>query len=303
MSPPAPPLTASIERGELTTFTLADLRLTLSPRLGTRDSDHVRALAECFDQLPPILVYAPSNEVIDGVHRVMAARQLGLDSIAGRAMHGLKEDAYVEAVRANVTHGKPLTVGERRAAARRMLGLRPEWSDRRVASLCGLASQTVARERPRSTAAGEQPAARVGRDGRIRPSDPSAGRLRVAELVRAQPGASLRTLARQAGTSQATALDVKRRIHRGDNPLPHRLQAELAVPDLAASPGGDAMASTVAAAAFLQWFERHRISDDAVDRVGCVPKGRVYVMADAAAGQSKIWARVAAALEGRARKG
>lgn len=288
-------------------FNLADLRLTLSPRFGTRDRDHVRALAECFDQLPPILVYEPSNEVVDGIHRVMAARQLGLATIRGRVLQGPEDEAYIAGVSANIAHGKPLTVAERRAAARRILASHPEWSDRRIGMLCGLSSQTVAGQRQALGTEQVQPAVRIGKDGRARPADPSVARLRVAKLVEAEPDAPLRDLARRAGTSQATVLDVKRRIHRGESPLPHRLQAEAASKPAASEPVKDqAMLSMSETAAFVEWFERHRIVEDITvgiaERVACVPKSRVYVLADEAARQSRMWAELAAALERRSRQ-
>jgi ParB-like chromosome segregation protein Spo0J len=60
---------------------LSSLRLKLSPRLETRDADHIRVLAGVFDELPPILVHSPTHQVIDGTHRVLAARQLGRSTV------------------------------------------------------------------------------------------------------------------------------------------------------------------------------------------------------------------------------
>lgn len=290
--------------GRRRAYAVARLRLTLSARLTPRDRDHIAALAACFDDLPPIVVLEPGRVVVDGLHRVMAARQLGRETIDGVAFTGTAEDAYVEAVRANVTHGKALTLEERRAAVRRILGTHPDWSDRRVARVCGLAGHTVAEERQRS----RSPVAgvRVGADGRARPVDPAAGRLRVAELLAGRPDLSLRRLAAEAGTSQATALDVRRRVASGAGPLPPRLQVGRTAP---APPACDDLASDAALTgsddgrSFLDWFERHRIGEDALDRAALVPRGRIYAVADEANRQSKLWARLAAELERRSGPG
>lgn len=288
--------------GRRRAYAVARLRLTLSARLTPRDRDHIAALAACFDDLPPIVVLEPGRVVVDGLHRVMAARQLGRETIDGVAFTGTADDAYVEAVRANVTHGKALTLEERRAAVRRILGTHPDWSDRRVARVCGLASHTVAEERHRTRSGSPVAGVRVGADGRARPVDPAAGRLRVAELLAGRPDLSLRRLAAEAGTSQATALDVRRRVASGAGPLPPRLQVGRTA---SASPAREDLASDAALTgsddgrSFLEWFERHRIGEDALDRAALVPRGRVYAVADEANRQSKLWARLAAELERR----
>ena len=49
------------------------LRRDLDPRLGERDDDLIAQYADIFDVLPPIEINQ-HNEVIDGWHRVRAAR-------------------------------------------------------------------------------------------------------------------------------------------------------------------------------------------------------------------------------------
>ena len=125
---------------------VAQLRLDFSPRFGSEDGDHIRVLAEHYDRLPPILVHAQTMSVIDGAHRVQAAKLLGRTSVSALLFEGTKAEAYLHSVRANVTHGKPLTIAERDRAARRLLALHPNWSDRRVAVVCGLSAKTLERE-------------------------------------------------------------------------------------------------------------------------------------------------------------
>ena len=61
---------------------LDTLRLGFSPRLQGHDEHMVRILAESPRPLPPILVQDASNRVIDGTHRLLAARLRGERSIA-----------------------------------------------------------------------------------------------------------------------------------------------------------------------------------------------------------------------------
>ncbi len=106
-------------------ISVADLRTGMSPRIGVPDPNHARALAETFDSLPPILVHGETLTVLDGAV----------------LFDGPEEQAYVEAVRSNTTHGRPLTVNEREHAAVRILHACSEWSDRRVGAVCGLSPQ------------------------------------------------------------------------------------------------------------------------------------------------------------------
>jgi len=51
--------------------------------------------------------------------------------------------------------------------------------------------------------------ARVGRDGRVRPLHPQAQRIRIAEAIKAHPGASLRGIAGPIGASPETVRRVR----------------------------------------------------------------------------------------------
>jgi winged helix-turn-helix DNA-binding protein len=95
-------------------------------------------------------------------------------------------------------------------------------SDRAIGHVAGLAAKTVAGIRKRSTDHPAQSNTRVGRDGRVRPLDSSEARRRAAELLTSQPGSSLRDVARAVGISPATVLDVRKRLERGESPVPGR---------------------------------------------------------------------------------
>jgi hypothetical protein len=201
------------------------LREADSPRLGGIDSDHARALAEVCEKLPPIIVKRSTMQVIDGMHRLSAARLSGAEQIAVQFFDGSDEDAFLLAVRANITHGLPLTLAERRAAAARVISTHPRLSDRSVASIVGLAAKTVAAVRNRLGGEVAQVKSRVGRDGRVRPLDAAGGRLIAAEVIAAHPDASLREVAERAGISLGTARDVRRRVHAGEHPVPLQQRA------------------------------------------------------------------------------
>ena len=194
-----------------------------SPRLEGLSSEHVVRLSELDNPLPPILVDARTWRVIDGAHRLMAAVLRGRDTIEVEFFRGPAEDAFLYSVQVNVTHGLPLSQADRRAAAKRIITSHPYLSDRAIAQTAGLGAKTVATLRKRaSDEQGSSVEARMGRDGRVRPLNSAAGRLRAAELIAQRPHASLRELARAAGVSPATVGDVRKRLRAGLEPVPHR---------------------------------------------------------------------------------
>ncbi|MFJ6805884.1 ParB N-terminal domain-containing protein [Streptomyces anulatus] len=197
-------------------------------RVAGSSPDHVSALAQCPDALPPILVHRPTMRVIDGVHRLRAAKLRGYATIGVRFVDGTEEDAFVLAVSTNVTQGLPLTLADRTAAASRILSSHPHFSDRLIASTAGLSTKTVAAIRQRATGETTQLHARLGRDGKVRPLDASHGRMMASQAISNNPDLSLRAIARIAGISVGTARDVRERMRRGENPIPprYRLSAE-----------------------------------------------------------------------------
>ncbi|MFI6206000.1 ParB N-terminal domain-containing protein [Streptomyces sp. NPDC051041] len=194
-----------------------------SPRLSGVNEEHIRQLAQCVTPLPPIIVHRSTLSVIDGVHRLRATRLNGRTHIAVQYFDGDANEAFLLAVKRNAHHGLPLTRAERNAAALRIIGSHPEWSDRMIAAAAGLSPKTVGSLRRRSSDALPQLNVRIGRDGRSRHVDTSERRRRAGEYVLANPDATLREIAQSTGLSLATARDVRARIHRGVSPtLPKR---------------------------------------------------------------------------------
>ncbi|MFD7135922.1 hypothetical protein [Streptomyces sp. NPDC059894] len=199
---------------------LTALKNVIKVRLDGPDDRHTRALAES-GEFPPILVHRPTMAILDGVHRFHAAHLRGDTHIAVRFCDEPLEKAFVRTVRENVRHGLPLTFSDRTAAAGRLLTAHPHWSDRYVAGIAGLSRRTVADLRKGAQQAAG-PTHRLGRDGRLRPTDADERRRRAAEILRSEPDSSLREVGRLAGISPTTVRDVKRRIENGQEPIPRR---------------------------------------------------------------------------------
>jgi ParB-like chromosome segregation protein Spo0J len=188
------------------------------------DATHVRLLADAAAtvKLPSILVQKNSLRIIDGMHRVEAAKLCGLHAISVRIVDCTDQEALVLAVKSNTLHGLPLSRADRISGAKRILGSHPDWSDRAVAMITGLSAKAIASLR--NSTVGESPLhlKRLGRDGKRRPVAVGEGRRRAAEYISAHPEASLREVAREADVSLGTVHDVREKLRRGVPASPDR---------------------------------------------------------------------------------
>jgi len=187
------------------------------------DPDYLKLLFRSGAEFPPILVDRSTMEVVDGHHRLAVARMRNRELIAVRFFDGDRDQAIVLSIRANVTHGKALSLREREQAAVEVLQRMPEFSDRFVSECCGLAPGTVRTLRERATDQNGQLSHRVGRDGRARPSNPAQARRDIAEYLIEHPTASLREVATSVGAAANTVRKVRRLL--GDAPLTNRERA------------------------------------------------------------------------------
>jgi ParB-like chromosome segregation protein Spo0J len=305
------------------------------------ESDHTRVLAESPHSWPPILVNRADLRVIDGQHRVAAAHLIGRKTIAAELFDGSPEDAYLEFLRRNVQHGLPLSLRERRHAATRILGQWPNWSDRRVAAMCGLAPGTVASLRAEATPTvvssssdrsvrSEQ---RVGRDGKRRPTKPTVSRQRIAEALIADPSASLRAIAEEVGASPETVRSVRSQLRA--SPSEATLQTNGLQTDTLQTgtlQTGTLQTSTVQATAFpdilpykaprsdkwwvrdaalssspegqrsVKWLSRSMIEEaDWRAHLHTTPRSRVYELAAEARRRANCWTEFSETLEALAR--
>ena len=195
-----------------------DLQDGDSPRARGIDHDHVRLLAGAAAPLPPITVHHPTMRVIDGMHRLAAARLNGQTYIDVSLFYGTRDEAFRLGVEANVAHGLPLSLADRRAAAERIVQSAPGLSDRSVARTTGLSAATVAAIRALVVEHEREPEVRIGVDGRSRPLTAVAGRIAASQFIARRPDASVREIAREAGISVGTAHDVRRRVLAGEQP-------------------------------------------------------------------------------------
>lgn len=209
--------TVAVARPGATMVSVALARLVVkrSIREAGLNQEHVHRLMRLGGRWPPILVHETTGVVIDGLHRVAAARMLGLLRIDASLFSGGPNAALIEFVRRNVQHGLPLTLRERKWAAGRVLSVHPDWSDRRIAGICALSPKTVGRLRVVSGACDSGDvtplgvAVRVGRDNRLRPVDSGLARERVAKALKEHPRASLRSVAALVGVSPETVRSVR----------------------------------------------------------------------------------------------
>lgn len=200
------------------------LRPADSPRTQGEDAEHIRTLVELKEKLPPILVHRETMRVIDGMHRLKAAVLRGERTIEAVLYDGDDAEAFIMAVQANVQHGLPLSLADRKAAAARIIAARPHLSDRAIAEISGLSAKTVAAVRG-DFDTGQGDVQRMGRDGRVRPLSTVDGRRFAGELITLNPGSSSREIARMTGISPSTVRDVRDRLSRGEDPVPTRMRA------------------------------------------------------------------------------
>lgn len=199
------------------------LKSSNSPRSSGENLEHIRALAESEVSLPPIIVHRESMCVIDGMHRLHVARLRGQTEIEARFFDGDEASSYVLAVSSNIAHGLPLSLADRKTAARRIIELYPDWSDRAIAHSVGLAAKTVATIR-KSDFSIESPTeehsqldGRIGRDGRVRPQNRAERRELARKLIQENPSASLRQVAELAGLSPETVRSVRASLSRAES--------------------------------------------------------------------------------------
>lgn len=202
------------------------------------DPTHVKLLADAAgaSELPPIVVQEDNLRIVDGMHRLEAAKMRGETIIRARLVSCSDEDAFILAVKSNTLHGLPLSRADRIFGAQQILAWHPEWSDRAVGVAAGLGTRAIAALRRRLDDSGQQSGKRLGRDGKRHPVAGIEGRRRAADYIASRPDASLREIAREADVSLGTARDVRVRLQRGLEPVTVGQQASSAESSVAAYP-------------------------------------------------------------------
>lgn len=180
------------------------------------DLDHRNLLVPVLDDVPPILVRETAKgwSLVDGQHRLAAAKEAGRPTIRATVVALDDAEALEAAIEANTTHGKPLSLVERKAAARTLVES-TKFSDRRIASICSIDERTVAAMRPadRPTAGNGAVGRSEGSDGKQRPASPEAAKAQreaIARMLDEHPDLSANEIARRLGCSAMTVLAVRK---------------------------------------------------------------------------------------------
>lgn len=147
----------------------------------------VEAIAWPFP--PVVLNQTPTGYVcIDGAHRIAAAMKAGREAVEAKVVTLSDADAKVEAARANMGNGLPLTPAERKKAIARLIELRPSWADTAIAKVMGIHRNSVARVR-KELGIGNRTTRTVAA---------------VEAAKAANPGATQKELAEAAGVSKSS---------------------------------------------------------------------------------------------------
>ncbi len=191
---------------------------SLQPRVSGTDPDHVRVLGETHKAWPPLKVVRQDGHylLVDGFHRLEAARNLGLEDVPVQVLQAPKDgDLRSLAFSLNAQHGRPLSLDDRRAFAEKLLRDRPHFADREIGRRCGLSGNTVGtiRGRLEESAQIEQISERVGRGGYHHTAgrrvgelpDPASGKA-ITDLFKPQERRQQKRIARYL-ERLATALD------------------------------------------------------------------------------------------------
>lgn len=147
---------------------VADTRF--QPRVGGLSAEHILSLQECPETWPPLSVVVVNDTIVlvDGFHRLAAAQNLGLTEVLVQVLPQPEDgDLYALAFSLNASHGRPLSLNDRRQYAEFLLHNHPEWSDREIGRRTGLSSNTVGKIRGHleTSAQIEQPRTRIGGGG------------------------------------------------------------------------------------------------------------------------------------------
>jgi len=288
-------ISANLELLPVVQVPVAEISAGVTLRRSGPSVQHARALAESDEPLPPIIIQRATMSVIDGAHRLLAARMRGQREIAARLFDGDRASCFVVAVRANVTHGLPLSLADRKAAARNVIRFYPQWSDRMIASVSGLAARTVGGLRHLPGAENSQLDGRIGRDGRARPLNPAERRKVAADIIAEHPEASLREIAQQAGISPETARKVRLQLRDGQSKPPSSPHSDTAESSALRALGRDpALRSREQGRLLLRMLSALDVLQDHSEEIlRDIPLHNMSRVAEAARSCSRAWERFA----------
>jgi hypothetical protein len=83
-----------------------------APKPARRRRENVAGLGEPDEPVPPLLVLRSTNQMIDGMRRLLATRRRGRATMVVRYFDGDEQSAFLLAVSANAGHGLPLSLND-----------------------------------------------------------------------------------------------------------------------------------------------------------------------------------------------
>jgi hypothetical protein len=133
------------------TLAVFQSRLSLESNPQQVDIGRVQAISQSDPATWPPITVAEDEEgnlwVLDGAHRVVAARKIGLKELPAALEpwpgDGSDEAAYLRSLELNLRHGFPISVEDRKEWARRLKRAHPNFSESTIAGIVGLAKSTV----------------------------------------------------------------------------------------------------------------------------------------------------------------
>ncbi len=116
---------------------------SLHPRLHGIDGEVVEFYASIFREViwPPVLVDQATHKLLDGWHRIEAAKRAGVYSLPVLWAEAPEEELFALAVKANLVHGVKLSREERYKAIVRLQ--REAWTHERIAAFFGCSLRMV----------------------------------------------------------------------------------------------------------------------------------------------------------------
>lgn len=160
-------------------------QIEVDPRAQTRagelDKDHIEQMVEDLDNLPPMKCVLVGDRLLlaDGFHRFAAYRKKRMIRVDVLAASGSEDDWIDAFAKANDDQkGKPRTRADKRCSVARVLGMRPNWSNVRVAESAGVSDEFVRKLRVPGSNVGTSLGAetanpsekREGKDGKSYPA-------------------------------------------------------------------------------------------------------------------------------------
>jgi hypothetical protein len=166
---------------ETKTKQLAVKNVTADPECQSRrdglDEATVKEYAEAKAagvEFPAVVVYhdaAGTNWLSEGFHRFEADRRNGAKHVEVEMRSGTREDAILNSVGSNAAHGLKRSNADKRFSVEKVLKLKADWTDRRIADAVGVSHPFVASVRGELETVSSS--TRVGKDGKKRAASKS----------------------------------------------------------------------------------------------------------------------------------